>query len=1081
MKVLYTRVSDYRNKHYAIKTSIAFDGAKKVVIKEALYPEGLAHIRNIHANGELIREAYPNIKIGETWIEDEKLYGEFIDGKLLSDYYSDCLKDNDKDGFLKLLDQHLNYLFIEDNLCKFEPSRGFSEWFGSGGSEFAGQSALRIVDMDATDGNIIFENGDMAKPCFIDCEWCFNFPVPVSLVKYHIIDLLFNLPYTHSLFGDRESIFSRHLSEQDIVNCGNARSHFFDRVHGLKGVDPSVPERNKQIVKIKDIYDHYAQSDISLDEERNRKEAEKAAAISEKDAIIVKKEAEFVSEISHRDEVIAEKNSLISRKDEVISEREAEIEEKSAVMIHMYDKLLRSRRLSRNRKHRIAQLKLQRASLKRQRARLKKKEKRLNRILRSRTWRYGRKLARAARKVLPKKAGRTKFVRNLIRPFRKKSAKTEQPFRKYEKIFFEANERPKVTIIVPVHNQFAYTYNCLKSIHDTCGGLNYEVIIADDASSDFTRKANKKFINARVVRNDSPLFFLRNCNRAAASARGEYIVFLNNDTVVHEGWLEMMLKLIRSDDGIGIVGSKLLFADGKLQEAGGIVWNDGSAWNYGRRDDADKPEYNYVKEVDYVSGASLMIRRTLWEEIGGFDDRYAPAYYEDTDIAFEVRKRGFKVIYQPASTVTHYEGVSNGSDIAAGLKSYQTTNHEKFMGKWKDTLRKGQGNPVKSIVSARDRTLGKKTVVFIDHYLPSFDKDAGSRSMYEYIKLFQSMGYHVTLIPDNFHAAEYYTDIYQQMGIELVYGPWYNKNNWREWMDKRRDVIDVFFLSRPHVSIKYIDYIKENMRATILYCGQDLHFLREQRQYEITKDPMLPMSIEQWQKIEFELIEKSDCALFPSYEEKEVLQSFNPDYVVETYPVYILPDTERKIFNKSSRNDLMFVGGFNHTPNSDAVFWFVEDIFPQVLKERPEMILHIVGSNAPDRIKALDGKNIKVHGFVSDDELADIYASSRLVVVPLRYGAGIKGKIVEAMGYGVPVVTTPIGAEGFRDADEYLAVEETAEGFADRILTIYDDEVALSRLTVKSYDYLETVFSAKKAQEVIEKAIRYGDRGKKCI
>ncbi len=212
----------------------------------------------------------------------------------------------------------------------------------------------------------------------------------------------------------------------------------------------------------------------------------------------------------------------------------------------------------------------------------------------------------------------------------------------YEPIEFKVVNKSKVTIIIPVHNKFDYTYKCLKSIYLHTNLEEIEIIIADDSSTDETINIHKYVKNVKIVRNEKPLGFLKNCNNASKYAKGKYILFLNNDTQVQPGWLDYLIETIESDDKIGLVGPKFVYPDGRLQEAGGIIWKDGTGWNYGRFDDPEKPEYNYLKEVDYISGACILIRKDLWEEIGGFDERFTPAYFEDTDLAFEVRRKGIK-------------------------------------------------------------------------------------------------------------------------------------------------------------------------------------------------------------------------------------------------------------------------------------------------------------------------------------------------------------------------------------------------------------------------------------------------------
>jgi GT2 family glycosyltransferase len=245
---------------------------------------------------------------------------------------------------------------------------------------------------------------------------------------------------------------------------------------------------------------------------------------------------------------------------------------------------------------------------------------------------------------------------------------------------------PLVSIVIPVHNQLEFTYRCLMSIAAHPSRASVEVVVCDDASHDNTPGVLREVAGIRYVRNEANLGFVRSCNRAAGEARGAYLLFLNNDTQVQEGWLDHMLALFDGDDQVGLVGAKLLFPNGRLQEAGGVVWRDGSASNYGRYDDPGRPEYNYVREADYCSGACLLIDTALFRQIGGFDVRYAPAYYEDTDLAFRVRQAGRKVLYQPQAVVVHYEGITYGSGAGAGVNAHQVANREKFRARWRADL-----------------------------------------------------------------------------------------------------------------------------------------------------------------------------------------------------------------------------------------------------------------------------------------------------------------------------------------------------------------------------------------------------------
>ena len=636
----------------------------------------------------------------------------------------------------------------------------------------------------------------------------------------------------------------------------------------------------------------------------------------------------------------------------------------------------------------------------------------------------------------------------------------------YESLHIPNWAEPCVSIVIPVYNQFDYTYACVKSILQNSGDMTYEIIIADDCSTDVTTEIDQIITGLKTIHNQENLRFLRNCNNAAKYARGKYILFLNNDTQVQENWLAPLVELMERDRTIGMTGSKLVYPDGRLQEAGGIFWEDASAWNYGNRSDATAPEYNYVKDADYISGAAICIRKTLWEEIGGFDERFVPAYCEDSDLAFETRKHGYRVVYQPASVVVHFEGVSNGTDTSSGQKAYQVINQKKFFEKWKDTLEREHFPNGENVFQARDRSRYKKTVLVVDHYVPQYDKDAGSRTVFAYLKLFAENGYSVKFIGDNFYPHQPYTQALQQLGIEVLYGPYY-ANHWMDWLKENGSCIQYVLLNRPHISVKYIDAVRELTPARIMYYGHDLHFLRERREYELTGDPDTLRSSEKWKKNELALMRKADMSYYPSCVEEEAIHAIDPAIRVKAIPAYLFSDVEDVPYSMDGRRDLMFIGGFGHHPNVDAVKWLAAEIMPRLEELLPEAVIHILGSNPPEEVKKLASEKLRIEGFVTDAELEDYYRASRLVIVPLRYGAGIKGKVVEAMRYGMPVVTTSIGAEGIIGAEKFLAIADDPRQFAEMIAALYNDEASLKQRSAASYRYVRENYSSENAKKAI--------------
>lgn len=221
--------------------------------------------------------------------------------------------------------------------------------------------------------------------------------------------------------------------------------------------------------------------------------------------------------------------------------------------------------------------------------------------------------------------------------------------------FSEPTANPKISIVIPVFNNLLLTLECLESIAKFSGSnVSYEIIVADDASSDDTSKVLDLVKNIRYVRNESNLGFLRNCNKALELVNGEYTLFLNNDVQVTEGWLDALLATFSDYPKVGVVGPKFVYPTGHLQEAGAALMSDGSSVMVGLNQDASLPKYNFIRRVDYVSGACLLIPTSLLKDIGGFSEEFLPCYCEDSDLCLSVRAKGYDVYYNPLATIVHH-------------------------------------------------------------------------------------------------------------------------------------------------------------------------------------------------------------------------------------------------------------------------------------------------------------------------------------------------------------------------------------------------------------------------------------------
>ncbi len=639
-----------------------------------------------------------------------------------------------------------------------------------------------------------------------------------------------------------------------------------------------------------------------------------------------------------------------------------------------------------------------------------------------------------------------------------------------------ADNLPLISIIILCYNKIEYTKKCLNALFKNTKYKNFEVIVVDNGSVDETPDYLLSYGETiKFIRSEKNLGFVGGNNFASQFANGEYLVFLNNDTEPQENWLINLYKTFLYHNDCGAAGSMLIYPDDKLQEAGGVIFNDASGWNYGRGANPNDSKFTYCREVDYCSGAALMIRKDLFEKIGRFDERYSPAYYEDTDLCFSVRKYGYKVYYNPFSKVIHHEGATAGTNLNSGFKKFQVINQPKFIEKWKVELVHQYTNDPNFHYKFSDRNNGKR-ILIIDDIPPLPDRAAGALRHYHTLTQMLNLGYKVTYVHlmgkqyTDETGIRYLTD-FKMKGVEFIwfnYEYWYNIRFTQEGKEYIRTLInsldlksryfDFVYIAFWHIAEYFIDLIKEQIpQVPILIDTMDIHYLREEREAEISDSSALKNKVQENKRRELLVYSKADVITTVTENDRIELQKH-----IKDKPIFILTDVHDPRTNTpgfEERKDLVFVGNFNHKPNEDAVLYFIKEIFPSVKSKLPGIKFYIVGNNPTEKIKSLASKDVIVTGWVPD--VKEYIDKCRLEVVPLRYGAGNKGKVGEALSSGIPIVTTSIGAEGMgiKHCVHAYVTDETKK-FAEYIIELYSNKDLWNKFSEEGKKLIASQYSS---------------------
>ena len=444
-------------------------------------------------------------------------------------------------------------------------------------------------------------------------------------------------------------------------------------------------------------------------------------------------------------------------------------------------------------------------------------------------------------------------------------------------------ERVDVSIIIPYFGGREYTYHCIESIIRTSGtAASYELILVDDGSysGETTIWDIPDVIHgAKFIRNSENVGYLKSVNKALSAASGEYIALVNNDILVNDGWLSSLRKTFDEHDNVGLVGSKIVSANGKLLEACATVFSDGTPQHI-TAPNIDHPQHNYVRDAVYCSAAAVLVQTSAFQELGGFDERYLPAYFEDTDLCFGLRSLGLRVLYQPTSVVVHKMSSTYAANPAraAEKEGLMLSNRKKFAEKWSSELRKLY--PVGTSLSVAKTWPGRrhfKRVLVVEAAFISPDKDSGSLRLLYILNIFLELGCHVTYFAEDFTSEPEWLLKITQMGVEVLHSPYVRSVS---------DVIamklsyDIFFIARPNIAEKYANAIRRCCtEAFVAYDTVDIHYKREERLLELGDGAYISehkVNLEKVKKMELSQVSNVNITVVVSQAEEKILKDEVP-------------------------------------------------------------------------------------------------------------------------------------------------------------------------------------------------------------
>lgn len=602
---------------------------------------------------------------------------------------------------------------------------------------------------------------------------------------------------------------------------------------------------------------------------------------------------------------------------------------------------------------------------------------------------------------------------------------------KYSVLNFSKSSKPLVSIVINTSGNGLYTYNCLRSVLKNTTTVAYEIIVLNHNNTDFSYQ---KFVDNAVTQitdlKEDNVTKLQNL--ASEIANGDFLCFLNSEVIPNEKWLENLLAVFNYDQESGVVAPKLIYPYGLLKAAGSVINEVGKQTNIGEFQEVDQFEYNFIKEIDYCNSAGLLVKKADFIGTGKFNPDIKNADYVFADFCYRLKSQlDKKIYYQPLSSYVDFRLNKEVADPTF------------FVDIWRDTLAKPK---------AKDK---KESILIIDAVIPKPDQDSGSRRIFEIVKLFQALNLNTYFLAHKGLREEPYYSSLVNIGARVIC-----QKHIKEKMVKKLPsilpFIDFVWISRLDINSIYGPVIKSIKSVPWLNDTVDLHFIRIRRELELAGMDLskIEEKINPIRTLELKLAKLADYTITVTEVEREVLMEKGIDKVVVIPNIHEDQISDSKNLKFDQRKNIIFIGSYKHEPNIDAALWLANEIMPEVWKTDPTIKLILLGSNPSTEVVALKSDRIEVPGFIHD--VSPFFLQARVFVAPLRFGAGMKGKIGQSLEFGLPIVSTYIGIEGMdlENEKDVLVAENTNE-FAEHILRLYQTPELWNKIHINSIQAIE--------------------------